>query len=292
MTYPHYAPTLLSATTDGPVVALGATDDEHQPCGLALAKLDGAEAVLLSVLVRPDCRRAGLGTSLVREIEARVRDRGATELSGIYPLGKDATPAVERVLTKCGWGGAVPRMGLFTFGPAVPPGLLDLSWIVESPLPDGFAVVPWGELTDTQKRGISAFVKADGLPPFADPFVCSDEIDPRYSLVLTLAGRIVGWLIVHRVSPTAVRVAILYADPRVVPPGLGRQVAGQFGRLWAADAGAGKPCTVAWVVEGDNPFLRVCAGRMLRSMPFTLTRTVRRRKCLSGDTSTFSARSV
>ncbi|HUR53373.1 MAG TPA: GNAT family N-acetyltransferase [Gemmataceae bacterium] len=292
MTYPYYAPDLLAASADGPVVAVGATDDDRRPCGLALAKVTGTDAALLSVLVQPDRRRAGLGTELVRAVEERVRERGAAELSGIYPLGKDATPAVERVLTKCGWGEAVPRMGLFTFGPVIPPGFLELSWVVESPLPEGFAVAPWGELTDAQRKGISEFVKADGLPAFADPFACPDEIDPRYSLVLTLAGRIVGWLIVHRVSPTAVRVAVLYADPRAVPPGLGRQVAGRFGRMWAADAAAGKPSVVTWIVEGDNPFLRVCAGRMLRGMPFTLTRTVRRRKRLGHTTSVFSTPSA
>ena len=66
----------------------------------------------------------------------------------------------------------------------------------------------------------------------------------------------------------------------MVPSGLGRQVAGQFGRMWAADAAAGAPHTLTWIIEGANPFLRVCAGRMLRGMPVTLTRTVRRRKQL------------
>jgi GNAT superfamily N-acetyltransferase len=276
MTYPHHVPDLLSASATGPIVAVAATDDA--PAGLALAKLDGPEAALLSVLVRADLRRTGVGAALLGAIEDRVRELGATELVGVYPLGKDATPAVEALLARCGWGPAVPRMGLFTFGPTVPPGLLNLAWVRESPLPAGFAVVPWGALSEAEQRGVGALVKSDGLPAFADPFRTADEIDPRYSLALTLAGRVVGWLIVHRVTPTAVRVAILYADPRVVPPGLGRQVAGHFARMWAADSAAGKPSAVAWIVEGDNPFLRVCAGRMLRGMPFRLTRTVQRRK--------------
>lgn len=278
MTYPHHAPDLLRASATGPVVAVGASDDS--PCGLALAKLDGRTLTLLSVLVRSDHRRTGVGAGLLAAVEGRARALGATELDGVYPLGKDATPAVEALLDRAGWGSAVPRMGLFTFGPQVPPGFLDVSWVVESPLPEGFAVVPWGSLTGAEQKGVSALVKADGLPSFADPYSHPEEIDPRYSLALTLAGRVVGWLIVHRVNPTVVRVAILYADARVVPPGVGRQVAGHFGRTWASDAAAGMPSSIVWIVEGDNPFLRVCAGRMLRGLPFTLTRTVRRRKQL------------
>lgn len=279
MTYPHHLPDLLRASASGPVVAVGATDDS--PCGLALAKLDGSTATLISVLVRSDHRRAGVGTALIAAVEAQARALGATELDGVYPLGKEATPAVEALLDKSGWGPAVPRMGLFTFGPAVPPGFLGLSWVTESPLPEGFTVVPWGALTEAEQRGVSEFVKADGLPSFADPYSHPEEIDPRYSLALTRAGRVVGWLIVHRVNPSTVRVAILYADPRAVPPGVGRQVAGHFGRMWAADNAAGRPSSIVWIVEGDNPFLRVCAGRMLRGMPFALTRTVRRRKALT-----------
>lgn len=284
MTYPHHVPDLLAASAAGPTVAVAASDD--RPAGLALAKLDGRDATLISVLVRHDLRRTGVARSLLTRVEEGVRELGAAELAGVFPLGKESTPAVEALLTRAGWEPAVPRMGLFTFGPAVPSGFLELSWVRESPLLPGFAVVPWGALSEAERREVSAFVAADGLPPFADPFRTADDIDPRYSLALTLGGRVVGWLIVHRVSPAAVRVAILYADPRVVPPGVGRQVAGQFGRMWAADAAAGKPTAITWIVEGDNPFLRVCAGRMLRGMPFTLTRTVRRRKNLRDATRT------
>ena len=48
------------------------------------------------------------------------------------------------------------ELNLFTFGPAVPPGFLALSWVVPSPVPDGFAVRPWGELTDAERAGVSA----------------------------------------------------------------------------------------------------------------------------------------
>jgi hypothetical protein len=256
------------------VVAWGAVADA--PCGLALAQLDGTEATLLSVSVIPEQRQQGFATRLLQSLEVRLRELGATTLTGTYPLGKPTTPAVERLLSRAGWGEAKPRMGLFTMGPAVPPGFLDLVWVKDTPFPDGYTVRTWGVLTPAERHAISTQVKAEQHPPFTDPFACTDEIDPRYSLILEHDGRVVGWLIVHRVSPTTVRVAILYADSRVVPPGVGRQLAGVFARMWAADP----PQLLTWIIEGENPFLRVCAGRMLRGMPFTLVRTVRRTKRL------------
>src|SRR5262245_33623251 len=101
MTYPHYASNLLSDERGGPVVSDGATDPH--PSGLVLARLSAAaEATLLSVLVKAPHRKQGIGTALVQAAEQLLRERGATVGSGTYPSGKESTPAVERVLAKCG----------------------------------------------------------------------------------------------------------------------------------------------------------------------------------------------
>jgi hypothetical protein len=83
------------------------------------------------------------------------------------------------------------------------------------------------------------------------------------------------------VSDAVIRTAILYADKRAVPPGVGLVFLGRTVRAVAADEDAGRPVTTTWVIEADNPFIRVCEGRMLRGVPHTLTRTARSEKSLA-----------
>lgn len=279
MTYPHFIPDLLSVTPDGQFLAVGAARD-GQPCGLAFAELTKGEGFLHSVLVRPEHRNTGTGTALVAAMEDRLRQSGARGVYGTYPEEAPGAPAVARMLAKCGWDPPAPRMSLFTLGPDGAP-FRTAPWFAARPLPDGYAIVPWVDLTPADHAAIADQVAAGKHMRFVDPTAYSGELVTRYSSALTSGGRVVGWLIGHRIGENAYRSSMLYVDPKNTPPGIGHYLLGHVLRMWSADADAGMRTTLSWGIDAQNPFLRVFRRKIAAYAPSLVeTRTVRSYKRL------------
>jgi GNAT superfamily N-acetyltransferase len=273
MTYPHYLPHLLGVTPDGPVIAVGA--DISGPCGLVLARVSDGEGEVLSVLVRAEHRNKGIGTALVEAIEDRLRERGAAIVHGTYPTGKESTPAVERVLAKRGWDSPQPRMALFSIGPDVPPPIRTAPWFRPISLPEGFTLVNWTELSAAAKDTVARRVESGEVPLFVNPLVEEGKLDPRFSLGLLLHGEIVGWVIVHRTAEKVIRITGLYADSRVVPPGLGRSLLGEMLYRFIAVLDGGEQLVANWGIATANPFYRVYTRSILKYIPgYALTLTM------------------
>ena len=260
MTYPHFVPALLG----GSAVAVGATDPE--PCGLVLAELQGDHAVVRSVLVKATHRGRGIGTRLMRAAEDALRARGATGLSGTYPAGKETTPALERVLAKCGWDAPEPSMYLFTLPPetaATAP--RTALWLQPREWPAGFELVRWPDIPPEAFDEVAGRVESGEVPAIVSPFLDPDAIVPHFSIALLGGGRMAAWAAIHRVG-TTYRCTALYADPKTVPPGVGMQLLGRTYWQWLELVDGGDTSPVSFGIHAANPFLRVFQRRVLPSM--------------------------
>lgn len=264
MTYPHYIPTLLGVTPDGPVVAIGATD--RDPCGLVLAELHGDHAQLRSVLVKATHRNRGIGSMLVTAVEASLRARGAAGVSGTYPAGKDATPAVERTLAKCGWDAPQPSMYLFTLPIETAAAPRTAAWLQPREWPTGFDLVRWPDVPPEAFDEAALRVESGEVPAIVSPFLDPDAIVPEYSFALMSGGRMAAWSVIHRVNGVY-RCTALYADPKAVPPGVGIQLLGRTYWQWLGLVDGGDRSPVSFGIHAANPFLRVFQRRVLPSMP-------------------------
>jgi GNAT superfamily N-acetyltransferase len=80
-------------------------------------------------------------------------------------------------------------------------------------LPAGYEVFPWSELAAAERREvIERQQRAEWFPPALSPFQMEERLEPALSLGLRHAGRVVGWLIAHRVGDDLVQCTSLFVE--------------------------------------------------------------------------------
>jgi GNAT superfamily N-acetyltransferase len=240
LTYPAFRKRLWAGE---PMVAIGARQG-LTPVGLALAAApsDGRVEVL-SLCVQEAHRGHGLGTQLLTSLEEALRDHNDVHVASCtYVEGSPARVAIERVLAKCGWTPPIGRMLMFQGELET---LSRAHWLQNVELSDDFFLVPWGEITARERESLQRWQQAENwIPQDLEPWRHEDDFDAATSLGLRQNGRLVGWVLTHRLSADMVRFSSGW-----VHPSLQRR-----GRLFALYAAAGEKamaqgCTRAsWTV--------------------------------------------
>jgi GNAT superfamily N-acetyltransferase len=181
---------------------------DGQPVGLALCEVpvaDGRMPEVLSVFVRPDLRNQGIGTKLLAQLEHELARRGGTRLEAVYMTGKPGIEAMERVLAKCGWEPPIARTISVRFS------LQEASttpWFGRVNLPNPpYEIFSWSDLTpeereDLQRTDAASKWIAAGLEPWRHDVY---GYEPISSVGLRYHGKVVGWVINHRVGGDVVR---------------------------------------------------------------------------------------
>lgn len=208
LTFPRYYGVLPEAGADGPAFGVKAAN-ALGPAGLALAYARPGEpnAQLLSLFVAPAQRNAGLGTTLLRRLEETLAAAGCERLWATYSSGPAAAPAFERVLEKRGWEPPRPQVTIFKSDMAH---LGRAPWL-ELPLPEEFSAVPWGELGEAEREGVLAGQTGQPwYPEDLSPFLEPDIMEPLTSVGLRFEGRVIGWMICHRIAEDAIRYSSLF----------------------------------------------------------------------------------
>ncbi len=199
------------------------------PVGLAVAELptdDGLVAELLSVFVRPEVRRQGIGTGLVAELCREIAENGHEVVNAVYMTGRPEIIGLEKIFWKLGWGPPDTRMTVLRLTAA---DLDRLSWMHWTRLPKNYRIVPLAEIerealdelraSDREERWIPADLRPwDHL---------GEGYEPSTSMILEVDGRTTGWVVTHRLSDRMLRYTSSY-----VHPGLWRRCA--LLRLWRA----------------------------------------------------------
>lgn len=189
------------AERDGRIVALALADRPLE---------DGAgEAQLLSVFVRPEGRRAGLARLLVQAVETEVTERGLRELAAVYITGKPGIEWMERVLRHRGWNEPVPASFVARFRPE--DGLALGYFRRLAKYAEDLEIFPWSELTreDLEEMRRSN-AEARWIVPALEPWRHEPATLDASSVGARYHGRVVGWVLNHRVQPSMVRFTISY----------------------------------------------------------------------------------
>jgi hypothetical protein len=163
---------------------------------------------------------------------------------------------VRRLLAARGWSAPAPKLRLGKADAR----LAEAAALRPRPLPEGYEVFPWSDLTAAERRDvIERQQRREWFPPALTPFQMEERIEPTLSLGLRHGGRVVGWLIVHRVGADLVQCTSLFVEA-------GHRRAGRGLPLLAAGverflAGA-FPRAIFMVDVANPPMLRVFERRL------------------------------
>ena len=222
LTFPAYRPLLMGAGA----LALAAYDPD--PIGLLVARplpdADGVE--LLSVFVRKARRRQGVASALLRALDEVAARRGGGGLCARFEDGRPYRVAVRALLRRHGFAEptAHARVGRSTLQhpdldrPEVLP-----RWFTRPRLPKRAEVFDWSALTPAEVEAARA---QGGFPAPLDPAGAAEPLEPRTSVGLRRDGRVLGWMITHRIAPELIRYTALHVEEELAALGFGAS-------LWA-----------------------------------------------------------
>jgi len=193
-TFPLYRPVLTSR--EAGITRIAAMDDD-EPAGLVLANREN----MLSLAVGKAFRNRGLATSLLSSLEKALATAGMSYAWLTYMGDAASTPALERVLQKCGWDLPRPRMVVCR---STIQRLVEGAWVRRHAR---FAGTPWGEVPAEAMNLLRA---QSDYPPELSPFLEEEKIEKVNSVALLTGGVITGWMITHRINPSTIRYTKLY----------------------------------------------------------------------------------
>ena len=103
MTYPPLSRQWQQRPSRGDLLGISASINETM-VGFAIAEgVGSAHAELISLKVLPECRRQGIGTQLVRQLEQELRQQGSASLSVVYQVTDLTRLALEPLLRQLNW---------------------------------------------------------------------------------------------------------------------------------------------------------------------------------------------
>lgn len=185
------------------------------PVGVIIAGASGVRTIRVhSLYVRPEYRRCGLATKLIKAVlyEAKVAD--ATQLVFEAVPVKEELTALQGLLEKVGCAPlektifhamALPRN--------IPAGLWSKRNMMEAP--SGYTIEPWTEVSAAEKKEILRRKEKNPswYPDFVSPFINLLQADLTHSFCLRKNGHVIGWMVCRKVLPNMLNYNSFFVDP-------------------------------------------------------------------------------
>jgi GNAT superfamily N-acetyltransferase len=217
LTFPNFFH-LLAQSGAPEVVAVGALQN-GRPVGLALAgqPAPNGPAQVVSLFVSKPYRGQGLGKALLTTAEEELARRGVPTMRLEYSTAMPDRDPLEALLRGRGWAAPAPWMLMCRADErtcAAPFFHPPLFTRIEQGLA-GAELFPWEELRPGEKEALLAEQRAEHpwFPAYLSPFQEELALGRSVSVGLRLGGQVVGWLITHQITPTAVRYSWGYVRP-------------------------------------------------------------------------------
>lgn len=197
----------LSDTT---VFAIGATQKQN-PVGIVLASYHHIlhHVYIHHLFVDPSHRNRHIGRRLLERMKEKTYHAGGRFFFLNYELEDPTTPALEKVLQATEWKGTRPYLirclyDMYHF---------DMPWLHRNyPMPEEFQEFSWTTLTDQDRNQLQQELHHQMIPLAVSPFFDEERLEPINSLGLRYKGRVVGWMLTHRIAPDTICYTALYVD--------------------------------------------------------------------------------
>lgn len=212
LTTEHSRPCLRSQHPDGLTETISiaiAVKEEEKPVALILASLIPIfhSAEIHSFNVLGSHLQIALGVELLTFLENELIKEKCKIAFFTYPEDNYYSLFLEKILRERNWKGPRYFKIYLRFISAAfhPPWLRN-----DYTYPPYFHAFPWSELTKEDIKHIHFLESQDLAPKTISPFSKQEKIDFSNSLGLRYKGKVVGWMITHRIAPDTIRYVSLF----------------------------------------------------------------------------------
>lgn len=161
-------------------------------------------ARVAAVVVDPSLRRRGIGTALLSACEQMVAAAGARQIEAWYDAQTGDVEVVHGLFRKARWEAPLPGMLMVQATRRV----LEAPW-AKVKATAGDEVFAW---STASAQELEALRGETWFPPALGPFL-NEPYEPINSLGLRREGRVIGWMLTHRMGPMTVRYSRLFVHP-------------------------------------------------------------------------------
>ena len=206
LTYPSLQKRWQTQSPKGELLGICASV-EGSLVGFAIAEqLSPQTAELISLFVLPECRRQGIATKLIKNLEVSLTASGCEQLQVKYKATPLTDAALEPLLQKQNWQ---PPEVNFLLGKTTIEKVSQAPWLDKYPLPPQFSVFPWSELTDGDRQQMERLDYPPSLSPLGQT-----PAEALNSLGLRYESQLVGWMVTHRVAVDGIRYSTMFVEKR------------------------------------------------------------------------------
>ena len=144
------------------------------------------------------------------------------------------------------------------------PHLLESLNKLQKNLPSTYQLFFWYKLSSTERRDLNERINQNASYQRYTPFIDEANIEPINSLGLRHNGRVIGWIITHRVAPTTVRYTRLFTDPDHNPFRRGMYLLTKSIQLHFDSCSVGEDTFATWEFNPDNTNMMNLVQRRLK----------------------------
>lgn len=216
--FPHFHPFLpisFRIELDSSHLAWGAYKQKEW-IGIVLAKQEADRAEILFLFVKEEVRNQGIGTFLMKKMQAELAKRNCTVATLLHLTKRASHAAFTKILEKCHWVLTSPNMFFYEYDFENKPHLISL--LPKLKLPSQFSISDFETHSSTEKNFLEQ-QKGILYPKQLSPFQDEELIEPLNSLWLRHHDQIVGWMITHRIYFDTIRYTTLFVAKEMQPQG-------------------------------------------------------------------------
>jgi hypothetical protein len=178
-------------------------------------------AKLLSWYVLPPFRGLGIGKELLSQTEKVLRKNKFVSINLNYRSDWTNTTTFEHILTKRKWDSPKTKTYLCKSDMDT---ILKAPWMHKLKLPEGLELFLWKDITQEEKQEILRKKQTENwYPDILNPFQYETKMDLGSSTGLRYNGKIIGWMITHRLKPDTVEFTAAFVDQNALGGGLRKQ---------------------------------------------------------------------
>jgi GNAT superfamily N-acetyltransferase len=196
---------LHDGTEPGQIVVGAYAGDEMIGAAIADVRSTSKVCKLESVFVGAPHRGRGIAEGLVRALERHARSHGSIRLEALYSGTASSAPTVAHVLAKAGW--TVPRGSTLILDGSIR--ISEARW-VKTVASGEYEIFGWSDLTMHEAADLALEPgTSPWYPPALGPFP-EQPVEAACSVGVRHRGRVVGWMLTHRVDPARLRYSRLF----------------------------------------------------------------------------------